>query len=239
MLAWFWLVAGLCGAANRCVPDLACPGLSYGHALQAAGKRDLPAEELIHFQTRILGRYAIGAGIPEMAALAGASVATATRRNPVIARRSGGALALIGAAFAIWTAGIQPINGRLSTWNGARPQQDVPSTGSPCATAGTACMPLVLFSSCSHCGHCRCTAAERTGQRAALLGPASSAASPRWGTKLRAAPRVRHPPSRGNSAVSLPMGRRELRSEGDSCASCRTATSSNRRRWDDRFLGAR
>ncbi len=103
-------------------------GLSYGHALQAGGKRDLPVEALMHFQTRVLGPYRVGAGLLEVAAVAASVMATARGHQDRAARRARG-VALAGelAAFATWAAGIQPVNRRLSTWHPNSERQEVPA----------------------------------------------------------------------------------------------------------------
>jgi hypothetical protein len=81
-------------------------GLSYGHALQAPGKRELSASRLMHFQTRILGPYKAGAALPEMFALATEVVAARRARGE---RRAvlltSAALVANGGAFAIWASG--------------------------------------------------------------------------------------------------------------------------------------
>lgn len=102
-------------------------GLSYGHALQARGKRELPPEQLMHFQTRVLAPYRLGAGLPEAAAMATCAAATwGARDDRRTARRSAAALAATCAAFATWAVGIERVNRRLSTWDDGSPQQAVP-----------------------------------------------------------------------------------------------------------------
>ena len=102
-------------------------GLSYGHALQARGKRELPPEQLMHFQTRVLGPYRLGAGVPEAAAMVTAAAATwMTRDDRRTAQRSATALLATCTAFATWALGIEPVNRRLSTWDTGSPQQAVP-----------------------------------------------------------------------------------------------------------------
>jgi hypothetical protein len=103
-------------------------GLSYGHALQARGKRELSAAQLMHFQTRILGPYKAGAGVAEIFALATESVAAwrarGERRAAVL---TSAALVANAAAFAIWAMGIQPINKRLSVWTDETGDADAPA----------------------------------------------------------------------------------------------------------------
>ncbi|MGY1836407.1 anthrone oxygenase family protein [Blastococcus sp. SYSU DS0510] len=114
------LLAGLTATAVEA-------GLSYGHALQEPGKRELPAERLMHFHTRVLGPYRVGAGVPEVSAMAALALASwFARREP--GRRLPGALALAAdvAAFGVWARGIQPVNRRLSTWDGSVAEQRVP-----------------------------------------------------------------------------------------------------------------
>jgi hypothetical protein len=102
-------------------------GLSYGHALQAPAKRELSAAQLMHFQTRILGRYRAGAALPEAFALASQVVAVwrarGERRAAVL---TSAALVATAGAFAIWATAIQPINKRLSVWTIDTTDADAP-----------------------------------------------------------------------------------------------------------------
>jgi hypothetical protein len=103
-------------------------GLSYGHALQARGKRELSAAQLMHFQTRILGPYKAGAAVPETFALASqVVVAWTTRGERRAAVPANAALLANAAAFAIWATAIQPINRRLSVWTDNTGDADAPA----------------------------------------------------------------------------------------------------------------
>ena len=103
-------------------------GLSYGHALQAAGKRELGAAQLMHFQTRILGPYKVGAAIPEVCAMAAGAVATwKARQDPRAAMLASAAVVADGAAWAVWAIGIQPLNKRLSVWSSNTTDENAPA----------------------------------------------------------------------------------------------------------------
>jgi hypothetical protein len=103
-------------------------GLSYGHALQAPGKRELSAAQLMHFQTRILGPYRAGAALPEALALASDAVAAwRARGQGRAAVLTSAALVANAAAFAVWAMRIQPINKRLSVWTKDMGDADAPA----------------------------------------------------------------------------------------------------------------
>jgi hypothetical protein len=103
-------------------------GLSYGHLLQAPGKRELSAAQLMHFQTRILGPYRVGASLPETFGLASEVVAAwTTRGERKAAVLTSTALVANAAAFAIWAMAIRPINKRLSVWTDDTGDADAPA----------------------------------------------------------------------------------------------------------------
>jgi hypothetical protein len=103
-------------------------GLSLGHALQAPGKRELPAAQLMHFQTRILGPYRAAAGFIEtFASLTEGIAAWRARGECRAAVLTSAALLANTAAFAIWAMGIQPINKRLSVWRDDTVDADAPA----------------------------------------------------------------------------------------------------------------
>jgi hypothetical protein len=82
----------------------------------------------MHFHTRVLAPYRTGAGVVEVAAMVATATATARLgRDRRAGLACGAALLAQLAAFATWAAGIQPINNRLSTWNRASGQQQVPT----------------------------------------------------------------------------------------------------------------
>jgi hypothetical protein len=103
-------------------------GLSLGHALQAPGKRELSAAQLMHFQTRILGPYRAAAGLIEtFASLTEGIAAWRARGERRAAVLTSAALLANTAAFAIWATGIQPINKRLSVWRDDTVDADAPA----------------------------------------------------------------------------------------------------------------
>jgi hypothetical protein len=103
-------------------------GLSMGHALQAPGKRDLSAAQLMHFQTRILRPYRTTAALIEASASLSEGIAVwrarGERRAAVL---TAAALLANTAAVVIWATGIQPINDRLSVWRDETVDADAPS----------------------------------------------------------------------------------------------------------------
>jgi hypothetical protein len=103
-------------------------GLSVGHALQAPGKRELSAAQLMHFQTRILGPYKAAAGLIETSAsLADGIAAWRARGERRAAVLTSAALVANTAAFGIWATRIQPINTRLSVWRDDTVDSDAPA----------------------------------------------------------------------------------------------------------------
>jgi len=101
-------------------------GVSYAHALQAPGKRALPARDLMRFQTEILKPYRLGTGAVEALTLIGALSLLAGHPDRRGRRRAAATAAVTAAAIGVWAVAIEPINGRLSTWRADLGADEIP-----------------------------------------------------------------------------------------------------------------